>query len=204
VTEEDKAKIVGSIKDIDDMESNLFHSLSKTQPKKSLGKTKKAKPLSEIQQQKQLRVTKKVSFEDEEFDEQEQELMREINKGLATTVPVRVNSSPPPSSKPQQDATSKKITKSSMCACMCVYCKVGGANYMAAAGLKTHSDDDIDDDDDIFADLLSGSEEEDEKDKDKLIKPKLKLTTNTSKTQSSNSNNIDDGKITLMLYQSHI
>ena len=115
MTEEDKAKIVGSIKDIDDMESSLFHSLSKTsQPKKSLGKTRKSK-LSETQQQKQPRVPKKVSFEDEDFDEQEQELMREINKGLAASNPVKVTSHPPASSKPQQeDATAKKATKSSM------------------------------------------------------------------------------------------
>ena len=122
MTDEDKAKIVGSIKDIDDMESNLFHSLNKTQPKKSLGKTKKTKLLeTQQQQQKQPRVTKKVSFEDEELDEQEQELMREINKGLAASKPIKKTSSPPPasSSKPQEDtttatATAKDITKSSM------------------------------------------------------------------------------------------
>jgi len=57
------------------MESNLFSSLGKTQSKKSTGKPKKIKSS----------VPKKVSFEDEEFDEQEQELMREINKGLAAS-----------------------------------------------------------------------------------------------------------------------
>ena len=114
MTEEDKAKIVGSIKDIDDMESNLFHSLNKTQPKKSLGKVKKTKS-SETLQQKQPRVAKKVSFEDEELDEQEQELMREINKGLAASKPIEKTNSPPPSSKPQEDITAAKdTTKSSM------------------------------------------------------------------------------------------
>lgn len=116
VTEEDKAKIVGSIKDIDDMENNLFHSLNKTQPKKSLGKIKKEK-LSESHQQKQPRVAKKVSFEDEEFDEQEQELMREINKGLATSKPNKITSPPVKTSPPvlQEDTTTKKATMSSMC-----------------------------------------------------------------------------------------
>ena len=114
MTEEDKAKIVGSIKDIDDMESSLFHSLNKTsQPKKSLGKTKKSK-LSETHQQKQPRVAKKVSFEDEDFDEQEQELMREINKGLAASNPIKESSSTSYSSKPQEDITAKKSTKSGM------------------------------------------------------------------------------------------
>ena len=118
MTEEDKAKIVGSIKDINDMESNLFHSLNKTQPKKSLGKIQKTKS-SGAQQQKQPRVAKKVSFEDEELDEQEQELMREINKGLAVSKPIKKTNSPPPSSKPQEDittapTTTKDTTKSSM------------------------------------------------------------------------------------------
>lgn len=112
MTEEDKAKIFGSIKDINDMENSLFHSLNKTQPKKSLGKTRKTK-LSETQQ-KQPRVAKKVSFEDQDFDEQEQELMREINKGLAGSKPIKKTSSPPLSSKPQEDTTAKKTTKSSM------------------------------------------------------------------------------------------
>ena len=114
MTEEDKAKIVGSIKDIDDMESNLFHSLNKTQPRKSLGKVKKTKS-SETLQQKQPRVVKKVSFEDEELDEQEQELLREINKGLAANKPIEKTNSPPPSSKSQEDiTTTKDTTKSSM------------------------------------------------------------------------------------------
>lgn len=56
----------------------------------------------------------------------------------------------------------------------------------------TLNDDDIDDD--MFADLLSGSEEENEKDEHK---PKLKLTTNNSKTQSSNSH---DGNELIILY----
>ena len=121
MTEEDKAKIVGSIKNIDDMESNLFHSLNKTQPKiKSLGKSKKSNSSEALlQQQKQPRVTKKVSFEDEEFDEQEQELMREINKGLATSKSIKKTNSPPSLSKPQENATTattttKSATKSSM------------------------------------------------------------------------------------------
>ena len=87
------------------MESNLFSSLGKTQSKKSTGKTKKMKSSA---------VPKKVSFEDEEFDEQEQELMREINKGLAanntTTKPSP--SSPPASTKPQskENDTKQKST----------------------------------------------------------------------------------------------
>ena len=116
MTEEDRAKIVGSIKDIDDMESNLFQSLNKTQPKvKSLGKTKKSSSSETLLQQKQPRVTKKVSFEDEEFDEQEQELMREINKGLATSKPIKKTNSPPSLSKPQENTpATRNATKSSM------------------------------------------------------------------------------------------
>lgn len=91
------------------MENSLFHSLSKTQPKKSLGKTKKTK-LSETQQP---RVPKKVSFEDEDFDEQEQELMREINKGLAGSNPIKKTNSSLPPSKSQEDTAVKKIAKSS-------------------------------------------------------------------------------------------
>ena len=140
MTEEDKAKIVGSIKDIDDMESNLFHSLNKTsQPKKSLGKTKKSK-LSETHQQKQPRVAKKVSFEDEEFDEQEQELMREINKGLAASNPVKVSSSPSPTFKPQEDTTAKKSAKSGMLLCTfhsCLAICVTKAGFCAHDS-KTH------------------------------------------------------------------
>lgn len=112
------------------MESNLFHSLNKTQPKK-------VKLSSETQQQKQ---PKKVSFEDEEFDEQEQELMREINKGLAASMPARVNSSPPPSSKPQQDTTTttttKNTTKSSVCTTV-LY--IIGADYVARKSGYTES-----------------------------------------------------------------
>jgi len=69
------------------MESNLFGSLGKTQSKKSTGKAKKIKSS----------VPKKVSFEDEEIDEQEQELMREINKGLAAS---NAATKPSPSSLP--------------------------------------------------------------------------------------------------------
>ena len=119
MTEEDKVKIVGSIKGIDDMENSLFHSLNKTQPKKSLGKARKTK-LSETQQP---RVPKKVSFEDEDFDEQEQELMREINKGLAASNPIKKTNSPPLPSKSQEDTAVKKTTKSSTYYCiqLCIY-----------------------------------------------------------------------------------
>ena len=57
------------------------------------------------------------------------------------------------------------------------------------------NDDDVDDDDDLFADLLlSDSEGEDHKDKHKQTKPKLKLIDNISKAQPTNNDNIDNGK----------
>ena len=83
------------------MESNLFSSLGKTQSKKSTGKAKKTKNS----------VPKKVSFEDEEFDEQEQELMREINKGLAATTKPSATS-PPALVKPQPNKNETNKQKS--------------------------------------------------------------------------------------------
>ena len=77
------------------MERNLFGSLGKIQSKKSTGKAKKIKSS----------VPKKVSFEDEEIDEQEQELMREINKGLAAS---NATAKPSPSFLPTSTAPQSK------------------------------------------------------------------------------------------------